>query len=476
MLLQWLGVAPRGVGLALLVGIGLLHAPTQAAGSPSAQHGAAASASGDAKKAPGPKASAGRSTRPVGTANPQRKSQGATARGPRADARAPRAVTARQQARARGAKAAASGRRAASGQGVARDAKASSRAAARGQQAQRGKAVAGSGMRAPKRRGANRLAAPAPSRPSFAQVYGLHETEDALDLKSSVALVVDQETDEVLFSKNSDAVLPIASITKLMTALVVTEAGLPLDEMLAVGLEDVAATAGSRSRLQPGTRLSRGEMLHLALMSSENRAAHVLGRTYPGGPQAFVAAMNRKARELGMNDTRYVEPTGLSADNQSSARDLTLLVRASMEHPLIGELSTMPEASVPVGRKQLQFRNTNGLVRNPEWEIGVQKTGYIAAAGRCVVMQAELAGRKLIMVLLDSAGRYSRIGDAERLRKWIAETHLGKSDGQAVVPDGIAPSTLSPGAGRPVSAAAGYLTSLPTVGGAGAVPATQPLR
>lgn len=322
-------------------------------------------------------------------------------------------------------------------------------------------------MRAPKRRAANRLAPAAPARPSFGQLYGLHQTEDALDLKSSVALVVDQETDEVLFSKNSDAVLPIASITKLMTALVVTEAGLPLDEMLAVGPDDVAATAGSRSRLQPGTRLSRGEMLHLALMSSENRAAHVLGRTYPGGPQAFVAAMNRKAQELGMHDTRYVEPTGLSAENQSSARDLTLLVRASMAHPLIGELSTMPEASVPVGRKQLQFRNTNGLVHNPEWDIGVQKTGYIAAAGRCVVMQAELAGRKLIMVLLDSAGRYSRIGDAERLRKWIAETQLGKAVGQA-------------GSGsnaQPVNAAAGYLTPLPAVGGAATAPAaTMTLR
>jgi serine-type D-Ala-D-Ala endopeptidase (penicillin-binding protein 7) len=291
--------------------------------------------------------------------------------------------------------------------------------------ASRERPVAGSGLRASQRRSsAVRLD---PPRASFGQIYGLHATDDELDLKSSVALVVDQDTNEVLFSKNSGAVLPIASITKLMTALVVTEAGLPLDELLSVAQDDVDATAGSRSRLQMGTQLSRGEMLHLALMASENRAAHVLGRTYPGGPDAFVVSMNRKARELGMYDTRYVEPTGLSSDNQSSARDLAHLVRAAMQHPIIRDLSTSLEASVPVGRRQVQFHNTNGLVRNPEWEIGLQKTGYIAAAGRCVVMQAELAGRKLIMVLLDSAGKYSRIGDAERLRKWVGETQLGRS-------------------------------------------------
>jgi D-alanyl-D-alanine endopeptidase (penicillin-binding protein 7) len=265
---------------------------------------------------------------------------------------------------------------------------------------------------------------PAPRRPpSIGTLSGLHATDDPLDLKSAVALVVDQDTDEVLFSKNSDAVLPIASITKLMTALVVTEAGLSMDETLTVTQEDVRGTAGSgmRSRLAPGTRLTRGELLHLALMSSENRAAHVLGRTYPGGLRSFIAAMNGKAQDLGMNDTRYVEPTGLSADNRSSAQDLAQLVRAASQYPILRELSTMPAAALALGRRQVQFRNTNGLVHNPEWEIGLQKTGYISAAGRCVVMQAELAGRKLIMVLLDSAGRYSRIGDAERLRKWIAE-------------------------------------------------------
>ncbi len=263
-----------------------------------------------------------------------------------------------------------------------------------------------------------------PAAPSFGEIYGLRSTPDALELTSSVALVVDQHTDEVLFSKNPHAVLPIASITKLMTALVVTEAQLPLDEMLAVTQDDVDATAGSSSRLRAGTELSRAEMLHLALMASENRAAHLLGRTYPGGLEAFVIAMNRKARALGMNDSRYVEPTGLSSANQSSARDLALLVRAAYEHPIIRELSTAQEAVVPVGSRATQFRNTNGLVRNPDWEIGLQKTGYIAAAGRCVVMQTKLAGRELIMVLLDSAGKYSRIGDAERLRKWIAESSI----------------------------------------------------
>ena len=260
-----------------------------------------------------------------------------------------------------------------------------------------------------------------PAQPSFGQVAGLHAMGDELALKSSVALVIDQDTNEVLFSKNPGAVLPIASITKLMTALVVTEASLPLDEMLVVSKDDVDATSGSRSRLAMGTQLTRGEMLHLALMASENRAAHVLGRNYPGGLDKFVSAMNGKARDLGMQATHYVEPTGLSSNNQSSAQDLTRLVRAAFEHPIIRNLSTSMEAVVPVGHKSVQFRNTNGLVRNPDWEIGLQKTGYISAAGRCLVMQTQLAGRKLIMVLLDSAGKYSRIGDAERIRKWMSE-------------------------------------------------------
>jgi D-alanyl-D-alanine endopeptidase (penicillin-binding protein 7) len=258
-----------------------------------------------------------------------------------------------------------------------------------------------------------------PAKPSFGQMAGLHQTHDPLALRSSVALVMDQDTEEVLLAKNDDAVLPIASITKLMTALVVTEARLPLDEVLTVTQDDVDTEKGSRSRLQVGTRLTRGEMLHLALMSSENRAAHALGRHYPGGLGAFVEAMNAKAQLLGMRDTRYVEPTGLSSRNQSSAHDLARLVKTAYNEPLIRELSTSESATVRVGRREAAFGTTNGLVRSPNWDIGLQKTGYISEAGQCLVMQAQLAGRRLVMVFLDSAGKYSRIGDAERVRKWL---------------------------------------------------------
>jgi serine-type D-Ala-D-Ala endopeptidase (penicillin-binding protein 7) len=262
----------------------------------------------------------------------------------------------------------------------------------------------------------------APAQPSYGRKFGLHDSVDPLDLKSSVALVLDQDTNEVLFSKNSQAVLPIASITKLMTALVVIDANQPGDELLTVTSDDIDTEKGSRSRLRVGTQLTREEMLHLALMASENRAANALGRHYPGGLPAFVTAMNRKAQALGMKDTRYVEPTGLSSSNQSSANDLAILVMEASKHPLIRSLSTSPAYAVAVGTRNVQFRNTNGLVRSGQWDIGVQKTGYIAEAGRCLVMQAQVAGRNLVMVLLDSAGKYSRIGDAERIRKWLIAT------------------------------------------------------
>ena len=261
-----------------------------------------------------------------------------------------------------------------------------------------------------------------PARPSFGQLIGLHDTGDTLELKSGVALILDQDTDEVLFSKNSQTVLPIASLTKLMTAVIVTEARLPMDEAITITDDDIDTEKGSRSRLRVGTTLPRGDMLHLALMSSENRAAHALGRTYPGGLPLFVAHMNEKANALGMHDTHYVEPTGLSSRNQSSARDLATLVKVAHQVPIIRELSTSPEYMVEVGNRPVQFRNTNGLVKSPEWDIGLQKTGYISEAGRCLVMQAKLAGRHLIMVFLDSAGKYSRIGDAERVRRWITES------------------------------------------------------
>lgn len=255
--------------------------------------------------------------------------------------------------------------------------------------------------------------------PSFGHVAGLQDTPDSLDLKSSVALVIDQDTREVLFSKNEQAVLPIASLTKLMTGLVVSEANLPMDEMIVITQDDVDTEKGSRSRLRVGTELSRRELMHLALMSSENRAAHALGRSYPGGLRVFVGLMNAKARALGMQETTYVEPTGLSSKNQSSAKDLATLVNVAHADATLRDFSTSPNHAVEVGNRTLQYNNTNRLVKNPSWEIGLQKTGYIAEAGRCLVMQTTVAGRNLIMVFLDSAGKLSRLGDAERVRRWV---------------------------------------------------------
>lgn len=256
-------------------------------------------------------------------------------------------------------------------------------------------------------------------KPTFGQLAGLHGAVDALALKSSVAFVVDQDTNEVLFKKNELAVLPIASITKLMTGLLVSEAKLPMDEPVTITQADVDTEKGSSSRLRVGATLSRGELLHLALMSSENRAAHALGRSYPGGLATFVAAMNSRAKTLGMLDTSYVEPTGLSSKNQSSARDLATLVNFAYGDPTLRELSTSAGYQVAIGRRTLQYNNTNRLVKNPAWEIGLQKTGYISEAGQCLVMQAKVAGRKLIMVFLDSKGKLSRVADAERVRHWV---------------------------------------------------------
>ena len=254
---------------------------------------------------------------------------------------------------------------------------------------------------------------------SFGQIAGLHGAQDPLDLKSSVALVIDQDTSEVLFKKNETAVLPIASLTKLMTGVIISGARLPMDELITVTQDDVDTEKHSSSRLQVGTTLTRGELMHLALMSSENRAAHALGRTYPGGLPTFVNLMNAKATMLGMRDTRYVEPTGLSSRNQSSAQDLATLVNAAYGDPILSEFTTSPGYQIAVGSRTLQYKNTNSLLKNPEWDIGLQKTGYITEAGQCLVMQAKIAGRKLIMVFLDSAGKLSRVGDAERVRRWV---------------------------------------------------------
>ncbi len=245
---------------------------------------------------------------------------------------------------------------------------------------------------------------------------------DEVFLRSAVVLVQDAASGETLISKNQGAILPIASITKLMTAIVVLDANLNLDQRVVISDEDYDTVKGTRSRLRPGTVLTRSELLLLALMSSENRAAFSLARTYPGGTEPFVAAMNAKARALGMNDTRFVDPTGLSSANVSSAPDLARLVAAAHQYPLIRQYSTRGGATVQALGRPLDYHNTNGLVRSEQWDIGVQKTGYISEAGRCLVMRVRLASREVIVVLLDSWGKLSRVGDANRIKKWL-ETH-----------------------------------------------------
>jgi D-alanyl-D-alanine endopeptidase (penicillin-binding protein 7) len=249
------------------------------------------------------------------------------------------------------------------------------------------------------------------------------EAQDADDLllKSTAVVVQDQSSGEVLFEKNSDAVLPIASITKLMTAMVVLDAQLPLAETLTIGHEDVDTLKGTTSRLKVGTQLSREDMLLLALMASENRAASALSRHFPGGAAAFVEAMNHKAAAIGLKDTRFADPTGLTAANVSSARDLSKMVAAAAHYPLIRELSTTGERTVWANGRPIAFRNTNTLVRSPAsgWEIALQKTGYIREAGKCLVMQAWLSNKPVVIVLLDSWGRLTRIGDANRIKRWI---------------------------------------------------------
>lgn len=242
---------------------------------------------------------------------------------------------------------------------------------------------------------------------------------DEPDLRSSSALVLDTTHQSVLYSRKADMAAPIASITKLLTVLVVADAGLPLDEPIQLTTEDRIIGKGASSRLVLGTTLTRGDLIHLALMSSENRAAHALGRNYPGGLPAFVQAMNLKARKLGMTSARFVDPAGLSCDNVASAEDLSKLVVAASENPVIREYSTDPGYEVRVGRKMLQFHNTNALVNNPTWNIIVQKTGYISEAGRCLVMQAVIQGRTVVIVLLNSVGKNTRVADAVRIRRWM---------------------------------------------------------
>ena len=253
---------------------------------------------------------------------------------------------------------------------------------------------------------------------SVGHAAGLHHAPDALRLKASAAFVIDQRSGQVLLGKNENAVLPIASLTKLMTALVLTQAKLPMNEVITITDDDVDYERHSRSRLRVGTSLTRAEALHLALMSSENRAAHALGRTFPGGLAAFVAAMNHKARALGMKNTTYADPTGLSSRNQSTARDLAVVAAAASKEPLIREYSTTIEHDAMLGKRTVRYKNSDRLVKSPRWTIHLQKTGYIVEAGQCLVVNATMANRDLILVLLDSADKRSRIDDAERIRHW----------------------------------------------------------
>ena len=241
-------------------------------------------------------------------------------------------------------------------------------------------------------------------------------------LYSHAIYVQDLNSNRVLYSRNDDEVRPIASISKLMTAIVIVDARLPMDEVITITQDDVDRVKFSSSRLAVGTRLTRQDMLHLALMSSENRAAHALGRTYPGGMDAFVREMNLKSKSLGMTQTRFVEPTGLSSENVSTPKDLVKLLQASAQRPAIREFTTSDEHEVRRGKGQATlFRNTNALVRKPEWDIKVSKTGYISEAGQCLVMVARINNRDTAIVLLDSGGKSARIGDATRIRQMVQQ-------------------------------------------------------
>jgi serine-type D-Ala-D-Ala endopeptidase (penicillin-binding protein 7) len=269
-----------------------------------------------------------------------------------------------------------------------------------------------------------------PFRPSATIAEAFAASQNKLKLYSAVALVIDQDDGQLLYAKNTDAIMPIASITKLMTAVVALDAKLPLDELITISREDVDTLKGTRSRLKLGVTLPRRDMLRLALMASENRAAAALARTYPGGTAAFIQAMNQRARDLGMRDTRFVDPTGLDPDNVSTAVDLAMLVNTGYRYPLIREFTTQDSHRVEVDAKKrryrtVAFRNSNGLVRSGQWDIGLSKTGYISEAGRCLVMQARIAAKPVIIVLLDSWGKFTRIGDANRIKQWIERLEDG---------------------------------------------------
>jgi len=262
-------------------------------------------------------------------------------------------------------------------------------------------------------------ARPAARRPARTAAH-LPAVPSPLAVKSKIALVEDANSSEVLLAKNADKVTPIASITKLMTAIVVLDAGLPLEDVLTISDEDRDGVMGTTSRLNIGWSLSRADMLHVALMSSENRAAAALSRYYPGGRPAFIAAMNARAAELGMSNTHFVNPNGLTSENVSTAFDLVKLVQAADQYPLIREFSTDRDYAVRVGRHILQFVNSDRLVRSSDWDIEIQKTGFINESGHCVVMRLNTEGRALIMIFLDGYGKLTRYADARRVLTQLA--------------------------------------------------------
>jgi serine-type D-Ala-D-Ala endopeptidase (penicillin-binding protein 7) len=255
--------------------------------------------------------------------------------------------------------------------------------------------------------------------PTFDLFAGSIPTNRIPKLRSAAVLVKDMRSGELLMTKQADTAMPIASITKLMTAMVTLDAHLDLDEIIMIQEADRDTLRNSHSRLPIGTRLTRRDALLVALMASENRAARALGRTYPGGTMAMVRAMNEKAGALGLSDTKYEDPAGLSDGNVSSARDLGRLIEKALNYPLICAFSTQADAMLQDGRKQLHFVNTNALVHNSHWQIGLSKTGYIEEAGRCLVMQTNMAQRPVLLVLLNSVGKNTRLADANRIRQWI---------------------------------------------------------
>jgi D-alanyl-D-alanine endopeptidase (penicillin-binding protein 7) len=242
-------------------------------------------------------------------------------------------------------------------------------------------------------------------------------------LQSAIAMIYDEQDQRPIYSKNADNIVPIASITKLMTAMVVLDAKLPMDEPISISAEDRDHLKGTKSRMRNGMTLTRDELIKLALMASENRAAAALARTYPGGTPVLLAMMNAKARELGMESTQFFDPTGLNSTNVSTAQDLVKMVMAAQTYPDIQRYTTSTSHIVQVdGRRSLRFSNTNPLVKNSSWEIGISKTGYISEAGRCLVMQAKITNRPMVIVLLDSWGKRTRVGDAVRIKNWMENT------------------------------------------------------